>query len=398
MIDPSLEIIGRQGAGLFAQDIAAHAPTLAERVGNGRFLVIGGAGSIGQAVVKQILLRSPRACHVVDLSENNLVELVRDVRSSMTNVTGDFLTLPLDFASVEFQRFVAAHGPYDYVLNLAAMKHVRSEKDPYSLMRMIRINVLDIEPLLRWAAGTSVKKYFAVSTDKAANPANLMGATKRLMELALYRVSADMPISTARFANVAFSDGSLLHGFHQRLLKHQPIAAPNDVRRYFVTFEEAGQLCLMSCMLGDNRDLFFPKLDEQVHMITFSEIAERYLKMRGYTPVPCASEAEAIRSVDKLAAEKCWPVYFFKSDTTGEKAFEEFYTADEQLDMNRFAGVGVIQNPRMPDTSALDAFRAGIAALAGQPTWKKEQFVQLFRNALPNLEHEETGKNLDQKM
>ncbi|MCP3981276.1 MAG: UDP-N-acetylglucosamine 4,6-dehydratase [bacterium] len=397
-MDQTLEIIGRQGPGLFDRDIREQEAELRRLCGAGRFLVIGGAGSIGQAVVKEILLRGPRACHVVDVSENNLVELVRDVRSSMTDVAEDFRTLPISFASLEFRRFVDDQPAYDYVLNLAALKHVRSEKDPFSLMRMIDTNVLDPEALLEWADSIGPKKFFAVSTDKAANPVNLMGATKSLMELVLYRASRTLPVSTARFANVAFSDGSLLHGFRQRLIKRQPLSAPRDVRRYFVTFKEAGELCLASCMLGENRDIFFPKLDEDLHLITFSEIAVRFLERAGYEAVPFPTEAEAIEAVDHLEPQRKWPCHFFDSDTTGEKPFEEFFVPGEMLDMQRFHGIGVIRNPDLPDLSRIDEFKRKIAEIKSRPTWDKAEMVEIFREALPDLEHEEKGKNLDQKM
>ena len=263
-----LHLIGREKE-LFSVDIASHESQLSEIVGNSRFLVLGGAGSIGQAVTKEIFKRNPAKLHVVDISENNLVELVRDIRSSFGYIPGDFRTFALDIGSVEYDAFFKADGQYDYILNLSALKHVRSEKDPFTLMRMVDVNVFNTDKTLRQAVDAGVKKYFCVSTDKAANPVNMMGASKRIMEMFLMRRSLQIDISTARFANVAFSDGSLLHGFNQRLEKRQPIVAPNDVRRYFVTPKESGELCLMSCIFGDNRDIFFPKLSENLHLISF---------------------------------------------------------------------------------------------------------------------------------
>ena len=291
-----------------------------------------------------------------------------------------------------------AEGPYDYVFNLSALKHVRSEKDPYTLMRMIMVNVFNTVKTLRMAKDMGAKKYFCVSTDKAANPVNMMGASKRIMEMFLMRESLTQEISMARFANVAFSDGSLLHGFNQRFTKKQPFSAPNDVRRYFVTPQESGELCLLSGLLGNNRDIFFPKLSEKLHLITFSEIAVRYLRERGYEPYECESEDEARDRAEELIANKQWPCYFFKSDTTGEKDFEEFFTDAEDLDMERFETVGVIRNQPEFDEAKLDEFMKGIEALREKGTWDKEDIVKLYFSLLPEFAHKETGKYLDQRM
>ena len=252
-----LKLIGRHEV-LFDFDVVHHNDYLESEISNARFLVIGGAGTIGQAVVQEIFKRDPKALHIVDISENNMVELVRDLRSTIGYGNGEFKTFALDCGSVEFEALVQNEGPYDYVFNLSALKHVRSEKDPYTLMRMIMVNVFNTVKTLRMAKEMGAKKYFCVSTDKAANPVNMMGASKRIMEMFLMRESLTQDISMARFANVAFSDGSLLHGFNQRFTKKQPFAAPNDVRRYFVTPQESGELCLLSGLLGNNRDIFFP--------------------------------------------------------------------------------------------------------------------------------------------
>jgi FlaA1/EpsC-like NDP-sugar epimerase len=242
------------------------------------------------------------------------------------------------------------------------------------------------------------KKYFCVSTDKAANPVNMMGASKRIMELFLMRSSRDISVSTARFANVAFSDGSLLHGFMQRIHKNQPIAAPNDVRRYFINFQESGELCLLSTLLGANRDIFFPKLSEELNLITFSDIAERFLSQLGYDPFLCSTEEEARGRVTELKKQKKWPCYFFKSDTTGEKDFEEFFTEKEVLDLSTFTDVGVIKNDAVFDSAKLDTFENTIANMKSSRTWSKGDLVDLFHYMLPEFEHEEKGKNLDSKM
>jgi FlaA1/EpsC-like NDP-sugar epimerase len=392
-----LSLIGRSEA-LFGEDLAAFSETLSSRVRDGRFLVIGGAGSIGQAVVKEIFRRHPRVLHVVDISENNLVELVRDVRSSLGYIEGDFQALALDAGSVEFEAFLKGQKGYDYVLNLSALKHVRSEKDPFTLMRMINTNILNTESSLQQALRLGVKKYFCVSTDKAANPVNMMGASKRIMEMFLMRRSLSIPISTARFANVAFSDGSLLHGFNQRIQKRQPLSAPQDIKRYFVTPQESGELCLMSCLLGENRDIFFPKLSEHLHLITFAEIAVKYLAQLGFEAHPCATEDEARTRVEELARQKKWPCYFFDSDTTGEKDFEEFFTDKETLDMERFASVGVIKNEPLYDEQLLSDFERDIEKLKARGSWSKEEIVTLFNRMIPDFGHKETGKYLDGRM
>ena len=392
-----LSIIGRS-AQLLDEDILDSSKILTDLVSSSRFLVIGAAGSIGQAVTREIFKRDPKALHVVDISENNMVELVRDLRSTVGYGSGEFKTFALDCGSVEFEALVKNEGPYDYVFNLSALKHVRSEKDPYTLMRMIVVNVFNTIKTLQLAKEMGAKKYFCVSTDKAANPVNMMGASKRIMEMFLMRESLNQKISMARFANVAFSDGSLLHGFNQRFTKKQPFSAPNDVRRYFVTPQESGELCLLSGLLGENRDIFFPKLSEKLHLITFSDIAARYLRERGYEPYECDSEDEARDRAEELIANKQWPCYFFKSDTTGEKDFEEFFTDNEDLDMEHFETVGVIKNQPEFDEAKLDDFMDGIDTLRNKGNWTKDDIVKLYFGLLPEFAHKETGKYLDQRM
>lgn len=392
-----LKLIGRDDE-IFEKDISIHEIELCKIVRNSSFLVIGGAGSIGQAVTKEIFKRNPSKLHVVDISENNMVELVRDLRSSYGYIDGDFQTFALDIGSVEYDTFIEADGKYDYVLNLSALKHVRSEKDPFTLMRMIDVNVFNTEKTLEQSIIKGTRKYFCVSTDKAANPVNMMGASKRIMEMFLMRKSQEIVISTARFANVAFSDGSLLHGFNQRILKKQPIVAPNDIKRYFVTPKESGELCLMSCIYGKNRDIFFPKLSENLHLISFADIAVKYLAEIGYEPYLCESEQEARDNVDTLIAQKKWPCLFTSSDTTGEKDFEEFFTDNEVLDMERFENLGVIKNEAHFDAVKLENFTAAIAQMKFQKKWNKEEIVALFHEMIPNFGHKETGKYLDSKM
>ena len=392
-----LKLIGRNEE-LFTTDIGRNSEKLDNLVKDSRFLVIGAAGSIGQAVSKEIFKRDPKVLHVVDISENNMVELVRDLRSSIGYGSGEFKTFAIDCGSAEFQSLMKNQKSYDYIFNLSALKHVRSEKDPYTLMRMIIVNIFNTVNTLKLAKDKGIRKYFCVSTDKAANPVNMMGASKRIMEMFLMRESLNQDISMARFANVAFSDGSLLHGFNQRFSKYQPFSAPSDVRRYFLTPQESGELCLLSGLLGSNRDIFFPKLSEKLHLITFSEIAMKYLEDKGYEPYKCNSEDEARRKAEELIAKKNWPCYFFESDTTGEKDFEEFFTENEDLDMKRFSNVGVIKNKPKFNEDKLNEFIDEIEKLQNKGIWSKEIIVKLFLNLLPDFSHKETGKYLDQKM
>ena len=392
-----LKLIGRDTE-IFTKDVLTKEQELSKIVSRSTFLVIGGAGSIGQAVTKEIFKRNPLKLHVVDISENNMVELVRDLRSSFGYIDGDFQTFALDIGSIEYDAFIESDGKYDYVLNLSALKHVRSEKDPFTLMRMIDVNVFNTEKTIKQAIKKGTKKYFCVSTDKAANPVNMMGASKRIMEMYLMNLSQKITISTARFANVAFSDGSLLHGFNQRIQKKQPIVAPNDIKRYFVTPKESGELCLMSCIFGENRDVFFPKLNQDLHLITFADIAVKYLAELGYQPYLCASEEEARQMMETLPKQGKWPCLFTNSDTTGEKDFEEFFTDKEVLDMNRFENFGIIKNEGDFLTDKIDLFTDTISEFKKSKKWNKEQLVDLFFKMIPDFGHKETGKYLDSKM
>ncbi len=392
-----LPLIGRKRE-LFVEDVLKHDKELKEIVSSSKFLVLGGAGSIGQAVTREIFKRHPRKLHVVDISENNMVELVRDIRSSLGYIDGEFKTFALDIGSDIYDAFIDADGDYDYVLNLSALKHVRNEKDPYTLMRMIEVNIFNTDKTLLQAITKGTKKYFCVSTDKAANPVNMMGASKRIMELFLWRRSRKIKISTARFANVAFSDGSLLHGFNQRIQKCQPLVAPNDIKRYFVTPKESGELCLMSCVFGDNRDIFFPKLSEKLHLISFADIALKYLENLGHEPYLCENEEEARALVNSLAVQGKWPCLFTSSDTTGEKDFEEFFTDKEVLDMTRFINLGIIKNEPVYDDNRLNEFEKTIRNYRKAGHWSKDQLVELFGKMIPDFCHQERGKYLDEKM
>jgi len=392
-----LRLIGRT-KNLFEDDIKALGKNLKEIVSNSTFLVIGGAGSIGQAVTKEIFKRNPKKLHVVDISENNMVELVRDIRSSFGYIDGDFKTFTLDIGSDEYDAFIKSDGKYDYILNLSALKHVRSEKDPFTLMRMCETNIFNTDKTLMQAIENGTKKYFCVSTDKAANPVNMMGASKRIMEMFVMRKSKQIDVSMARFANVAFSDGSLLHGFNKRIEKNQPIVAPNDVKRYFVTPQESGELCLISCIFGENGDIFFPKLSENLHLITFSEIAVKYLENLGYEPYLCKDENEARELAKTLPKTGKYPCLFTTSDTTGEKDFEEFFTDKEILDMDKFESIGIIKNDPLYDENLLNNFETTIKKYKQNLSWTKDDIVREFFKLIPDFGYKDTGKYLDGKM
>lgn len=392
-----LNLLGRSKP-LFEADIESNKQVISRLVSSSTFLVIGGGGSIGQAVVKEIFKRNPLKLHVVDISENNLAELVRDIRSSFGYISGDFQTFAIDIGSTIYDAFIENDGKYDYVLNLSALKHVRSEKDPFTLMRMIDVNIFNTDKTIQQSINKEVKKYFCVSTDKAANPVNLMGASKRIMEKFLLKRSSEIDISTARFANVAFSDGSLLHSFNQRIQKNQPLVAPNDVRRYFLTPQESGELCLMSCLFGENKDVYFPKLSEDNDLLTFTDIAINYLKELGYEAVNCSTEEEARKNVSALKENGKWPCFFSTSTTTGEKEYEEFYTLNETLDLNTFQTLGVIKNDINEQFESLVGFTTAIKKLQYDGHWSKNQIVEEFRKILPELIYEDKGVYLDSKM
>lgn len=392
-----LNLIGRDKE-LFSEDIEKYSKLLKNIVSSSSFLIIGAAGSIGQAVTKEVFKRSPKKLHAVDISENNLTELVRDIRSSFGYIEGDFKTYALDIGSIEYDTFIKSDGKYDYVLNLSALKHVRSEEDPFTLMRMIDVNIFNTDKTIRQSIDNGVKKYFCVSTDKAANPINMMGASKRIMEMFLMRRSLDLNISTARFANVAFSDGSLLHGFNQRIEKRQPIAAPSDIKRYFVTSKESGELCLMSCIFGENRDIFFPKLSDALHLISFADIAIKYLNDKGFEPYLCDTEDEARELIKTLPEQGKWPCLFNKSDTTGEKDFEEFYTDEEVLDLEAFENLGIIKNKPLFNEEKLNNFEDVMDKLKSNMDWNKKSIVNEFFKMIPGFDYSDRGKYLDGKM
>ena len=392
-------IIARQES-LLQSDFKRYQVELNQRINGKKVLVIGGAGTIGSFYIKAILKFNISKLVVVDINENGLTELVRDLRSSTEyNIPEDFITYPVNFGDRVFEKLFRQHGPFDIVANFAAHKHVRSEKDIFSIEAMIENNVLRARKLLDLLLEFPPEHFFCVSTDKAANPVNIMGASKKLMEELIMAYSKKLPIKTARFANVAFSNGSLPLGFLDRLNKRQPWSCPLGIRRFFVSPEESGELCLMASIMGESGDIFFPKLDEERDMIPFDKIALALLKELGLEADICQSEEEAKEKASKLSANpKSWPIYFFGSDTSGEKSFEEFYTEDEVLDNDSFINLGVIKNSVKRDISEIDAIFNQLETLFSSNIVTKAAIVDILKEYLPNFAHIETGKGLDQKM
>ncbi len=396
-----LRLIGREEQ-LFEEDLLQHGHQIDEAINAGRFLVIGGAGSIGSAVVQELFRRDPKTLHIIDTSENGLAELVRDLRASQGYIQGDFHAYCFDPLGEEFDAFALnaerAGQSYDYVLNFSALKHVRSEKDPFTLMRMVSVNIFLTRKLRDFAERIGARKFFCVSTDKAANPVNMMGGSKRIMEMFLSGEVGNTTVSTARFANVAFSDGSLPSAWTQRLAKQQPISAPSDVKRYFVTPQESAHLCLFSILQGKDNEIFFPKLSPRLHLITFSSMAEKYLRSLGWEPCLCESEDEARGCVLELQKQRKWPCYFFESDTTGEKDFEEFFTDAESVEWERYQEIGVVHNDASSNPALLQQFVDRIEEMRRRRQWSKDDMLLAFGDLLPNFSHKEMGKNLDNRM
>ena len=391
-------ITGRNES-LFRKDLINHHDELILEIKGKKALVIGGAGTIGSSFIKALLQYMPERLIVVDINENGLTELTRDLRSTFKlMIPENYKTYPVNFGEPVFEKIVKEHGPFDIVANFAAHKHVRSEKDNHSVSALLENNVIKAEKLLRTLVKTPPAHFFCVSTDKAANPVNIMGASKKIMEEVIMAYSMVFPITTARFANVAFSNGSLPDGFVQRLLKRQPFSAPMDVKRYFVSPEESGQICLLACILGKSGEIFFPKLGEH-QMMTFSDIAVKFLKSIDLIPQICASEEEARENAAKLSPDsRAYPVYFFKSDTSGEKAFEEFFTPGEDIDNESYSSLGVIKNAPKKSLEEIAKTVSLLETLINQPGTTKESLVRALSLLVPTFEHIETGKNLDQKM
>lgn len=392
------QYVTKRSSSMFKPDIEANRDALTNKIEGKSVLVIGGAGSIGSSFIKGILPFKPATLVVVDTNENALAELTRELRSTKgMNVPEDYIPYPMDFASPVFEKMFRSRGGFDIVGNFSAHKHVRSEKDIYSVEALLQNNVLHAKLLLDLLSEFPLEEYFCVSTDKAANPVSIMGASKRIMEDVIFSYSDKFPVKTARFANVAFSNGSLPAGFMSRLSKLQPLSAPSDVRRYFVSPEESGQICLLSCILGENREIFFPKLEE-AQMMTFDGIARELLKAHGYDVLECSSDAEAVDKAEELKnSGKQYPVYFGVSDTSGEKPFEEFVTDTETADYDRFQSLGVITGKLIPNKEMVEKLFYDLnAAFESETT--KEVVLGIMKEYLPNFEHIETGKSLDSKM
>ena len=384
---------------MFLSDIEKNREKLTEKIAGKTVLVIGGAGSIGSSFIKAVLPFKPKSLVVVDINENALAELTRDLRSTREMyVPEDYIPYPMDFAAPVFEKMFRGRGGFDIVANFSAHKHVRSENDIYSVEALIQNNVLHAKKLLDLLAEFPPEEYFCVSTDKAANPVNIMGASKRIMEDVIFSYSDKFPVKTARFANVAFSNGSLPAGFLSRISKQQPLSAPSDVRRYFVSPEESGQICMLSCMLGANREIFFPKLEE-ASMMTFDAIATALLEEYGYKVLQCESDEEAIDKAEELKnGSNKYPVHYSGSNTSGEKAYEEFFTDEECVDMVRFESLGVITDKSVPDKTKIDEIMFDLDDAFDKIDLSKDQVVEIIKKYLPNFEHIEKGKSLDSKM
>ena len=384
---------------MFLKDIENNHETLNSKIGGKKILVIGGAGSIGSSYIKAILPFKPKTLVVVDINENALAELTRDIRSTRgLYVPDDFVPYPMDFASPTFEKMFRKRGGFDVVANFSAHKHVRSEKDIFSVEALLQNNVLHAKILLDLLEEFPPEEYFCVSPDKAANPVNIMGASKRIMEDVIFSYSDKFPVKTARFANVAFSNGSLPAGFLARISKLQPLSAPSDVRRYFVSPEESGQICMLACMLGKNREIFFPKL-EDAQMMTFDTIARELLKEQGFEVLECETDEEAIDKAEQLKnGSKKYPVHFSESNTSGEKPFEEFYTDTEKVDMNRLNALGIIVDKEISDRDRIEKLFSELKEEFEKEETTKNKIVQIIKDYLPNFEHIETGKSLDSKM
>lgn len=393
------EYVVKRQESLFASDICANAERLCACIEGKTMLVIGGAGSIGGSFIKACLPFKPRSLVVVDINENGLAELTRDLRS--TNglfIPDDYAAYPINYADAVFEKILRARNGFDIVANFSAHKHVRTEKDVYSIEALLKNNIINAKKLLDLLKVFPPKAFFCVSTDKAANPVNVMGASKRIMEDLIFSYSDYFPVKTARFANVAFSNGSLPAGFLERIAKYQPISAPTDVKRYFVSPKESGEICMLACMLGHNREVYFPKLDK-VSTMTFSDIAEKLLRTLGYNIYQCNSEEDAKeKALQLFNGCRDYPVYFSTSDTTGEKAYEEFFTETETVDMTKFSALGVITDIQKRPYVEIDELIFELEQLFNQDALKKSEIIALLKRFLPNFEHEEKHKNLDGRM
>lgn len=391
--------VTRRPVSMFASDIEANKEELSKEIKDKKVCVIGGAGSIGSSFIKAVLCFEPKSVVVVDLNENGLAELVRDVRSTEgLYVPNEFRCYTLNFADPIFERIFREEKGFDIVANFSAHKHVRSEKDKYSVQALIENNDIKAKKLMDLLKVYPPKHFFCVSTDKAANPVNIMGASKRIMEDLVMAYNQYFKVTTARFANVAFSNGSLPDGWLHRLMKRQPLAAPSDVKRYFVSPEESGQICMLACILGKPGEVFFPKLGED-QMLTFSSICDDFVEAEGFAKKDCSSDEDAKAYASTMGNDtKDYPVVYFKSDTTGEKAYEEFYVPGEKIDMQRFLSLGVVEQTARHDMKEVNSFFDKLEGIFVKDDFTKADVVEAIKEFIPNFEHEEKGKNLDQRM
>ena len=391
-------VTGREES-FFVHDLEAHSEQIRSEIAGKKVCVIGGAGSIGSAYIKELVKFGPASLTVIDLSENGLAELTRDLRSTAgLTMPEEYRTYAISFADPIFARIFREEKGFDIVANFSAHKHVRSEKDKYAVQALLENNDIKAAGLMDLLSEFPPKHFFCVSTDKAANPVNVMGASKRIMEDIIMAYKDRFKVTTARFANVAFSNGSLPDAWIQRLRRRQPLAAPKDVKRYFVSPSESGQICLMACILGKSGEIFFPRLKES-QMKTFSEICDAFLVENGLVKKEFSSDASARAFAAAMPeGSREYPVVYSLSDTTGEKDFEEFYVPGEKLDLERFASLGVILESPRKSAPEVKAFLENLETLFANPAFTKEEVVDAIRGFVPNFVHEEKGKNLDQKM
>lgn len=391
----SENITGRTQS-MFEYDIDKNKLLLSSNIYDKTVLVIGGAGTIGSSFIKALLPFKPKSLVVVDINENGLTELTRDLRSSKDMfIPNEYITYPMSYSDAVFYKMFKSRKGFDIVANFSAHKHVRSEKDIFSVEALIKNNVINAKGLLDVLEVYPPKKFFCVSTDKAANPVNIMGASKKIMEDMIMTYSNKYPVTTARFANVAFSNGSLPAGFLERISKNQPISAPNDVTRYFVSPEESGQICLLACIIGKSGEIYFPKLRKE-QVMTFSNMATKLLSELGFNIDVCQSEKEAINKSTKI--DNNYPVFYSGSDTTGEKPYEEFFTKEEEVDLERHKSLGVVVNLEPRSTEEVNQLFDQLNAEFQKEITTKENIVEIMKDFLINFDHIEVGKTLDSKM
>jgi len=383
---------------LFSKDFKINEKLINKEIKKSKFLIIGAAGSIGQAVTTEIFKKHPKKLHLVDISENNMVELVRSLRSSSGYISGEFKTFEIDVDSIEFEKLYKKQS-YDYIFNFSALKHVRSEKDPYTLMRLFKVNILNPLKIIQLSKNKKIKKFFNVSTDKASEPANMMGASKRLMEISLISKSRNIPVVLARFANVLFSDGSLLSGFKYRLEKNQPLSVPKDIKRYFITSKESAYLCIMTAIFGDKNQIFYPKIQNHKNLISFSNLAIKFLKLNKLRPIFSKTENSA-RKFSKINKNKNqWPCYLFSSDTTGEKEEEIFYSKNDKLNTTKFNDIGIITNAiSKQELKKINLFIKNLKQYSKKDKWKKKELINIVKKTLKNFNYIDKKKYLNEKM